>query len=328
MDSVTHAERRKLFHKRLAEVEAHNAQDRLWKAAVNKFADYTDAELKGMLGYKRGARSARGPTAASSFLELAVTGEQIVEPKLRVSGEIDWRSKLPKSSAYFRDQGACGSCWAVAATGALEMQSELRSGNTTQLSYQQLVDCVENPQHCGGTGGCQGATAELAFEYVQKYGLGSDNTYSSGGACKGTHPAVSVTGWNRLPINEAKPLLVAVNEGPVVISVDGSKWFGYDSGIFDGCPKDIIVNHAVVTIGFGKEEGNKYWIIRNSWGQSWGEEGHIRLHRHELDEDYCGTDTDPKEGVGCDGGPEELPVCGMCGMLSDSSHPVGTAVSQ
>lgn len=206
------------------------------------------------------------------------------------------------------------------------MQAELKTGNATQLAYQQLVDCVPNPNHCGGTGGCQGATAELAFEYVQKHGLSKDGAYADGGSCQTAHPVASVQGWHRLPVNEAQPLLTAVSEGPVVISVDGSQWFGYDSGIFDGCPKDVIVNHAVLAIGFGKEEGKKFWLIRNSWGHGWGEKGHIRIHRHEVNENYCGVDKDPKEGVGCDGGPAEIPVCGMCGILSDSSHPVGTAV--
>lgn len=337
-DTASYLARRDLYHSRLAEIKAHNAQRRSWVAGVNKFADFTDSERQALLGYKRWARSANGPSAESpmSFLQLQAGGQQIVTPT-RVAAEVDWRSKL-KSSSFFRDQGSCGSCWAVAAVGALEMQAEHLTGNTTQLSYQQLVDCVPNPNHCGGKGGCEGATAELAFEYTQTHGLGRADDYSSGvfgPACQAqSSPAVaSVVGWQRLPENTGEPLRRAVAQhGPVVVSVDGSQWFGYDHGVFDGCKKDAVVNHAVLTIGYGKDrsqdgEDKLYWLIRNSWGQDWGEGGHIRLLRHTADDAHCGIDRDPKEGVGCDGGPAELPVCGMCGILSDSSHPVGSHVS-
>jgi len=333
-DSVSYKTRQALYHTRMAEILGHNARRQSWVAGVNKFADFTPQELQGILGYKRWARSSRGPIAPSSFLQLAASGHQIVQPK-RVASEVDWSGKATQSGKFYRDQGSCGSCWAVATVGALEMHAELRTGNTTQLSYQQLVDCVQNPKHCGGTGGCSGATAELAFEYVHQNGLAADTAYSSGtmldAGCKASSskPVTSTVGWHRLPVNQGKPLLMAVAQhGPVVVSVDGGKWFGYESGVFDGCPKDTVINHAVLTIGYGLDPDSKklYWLIRNSWGQQWGEGGHIRLLRHTDDQAFCGIDNNPKEGVGCDGGPAELPICGMCGVLSDSSYPLGTVV--
>jgi len=144
----------------------------------------------------------------------------------------------------------------------------------------------------------------------------------------GVHPAKQETknqvpifkAWERLPENEYLPLLRAVaNHGPAVISVGAEGWSLYGKGVFDGCSKDSTIDHAVVLIGYGtdKEKGQKFFLIKNSWGNTWGEDGNIRLLRHEGDRDYCGTDYAPKDGTACDNGPSTVPVCGMCGILYD-----------
>lgn len=335
-DHISYETREQLFHERLAAIKEHNSKESSWVAGVNKFADFTDEEFRGLLGFKRMARSEHGPSASPSLLQLTANGNMIKatphQPTI-LSTVVDYRSTV-KSANFVRDQGDCGSCWAVATVGALEMQSELKTGNTTKLSFSQLVDCVPNPHNCGGTGGCEGATAELGLEYVQHHGLQSEAHYhhhDGDDKCKGLkkHSAIALSGWHRLPTNEGKPLLNSIaNHGPVVVSVDGGPWMAYSHGVFDSCDKDSTVNHAVLAIGFGEEKGKKYWLIRNSWGKEWGDHGFIKLLRHDNDNDYCGTDHDPKQGVGCDGGPATLPVCGMCGVLSDSSHPVGAVISK
>ena len=229
----------------------------------------------------------------------------------------------------------------MASVGALEMHAEVAHGSTERLSFEELVDCVENPKHCGGDGGCKGATAELAFQYVQDHGLSAADSYKgymSGGDGKCRASQISsekitrATGWDRLPVNKLDDLLDAVaNRGPVVVSVDASGWSSYGGGVFHECQTDATVNHAVVAVGFGSDEasGMDYWLIRNSWGK-WGEAGYIRLQRHASDEGeagHCGTDHSPQEGVFCAGGPKEVPVCGMCGVLSDSSLPKGVVIS-
>merc|ERR1719189_1102840 len=102
----------------------------------------------------------------------------------------------------------------------------------------------------------------------------------------------------------------------------------YGSGVFAGCGVNAIINHAILLMGFGTDTalGQDYWLIRNSWGSAWGEDGYIRLLKHKDGESYCGVDTKPQDGVGCDGGPPTLPVCGMCGILSDSAYPTQVAV--
>merc|ERR1719231_1689786 len=127
-----------------------------------------------------------------------------------------------------------------------------------------------------------------------------------------------------LPENKGEPLLQAIyQEGPVVVSVDASAWSFYSGGVFSGCSKDAIINHAVVAEGFGEQDGNKYYLIKNSWGKSWGEKGYIRLKRFDDDEAHCGIDNKPEEGTACEGGPKFVRVCGMCDVLYDSTYPKG-----
>jgi cathepsin L len=133
--------------------------------------------------------------------------------------------------------------------------------------------------------------------------------------------AMGMTGWSTLPKNEYEPLARALAEsGPVAVSVAADTWFSYESGIFNGCGKDAVIDHAVTALGYGEEAGNKFWVIQNSWGEDWGEDGRIRLERHDKG-DYCGMNNDPQKGVACQGETKPVPVCGMCGVLFDSVIP-------
>merc|ERR1719337_610229 len=133
--------------------------------------------------------------------------------------------------------------------------------------------------------------------------------------------AFGMTGWETLPKNEYEPLMRALAEkGPVAVSVAADAWFNYESGIFNGCGKDAVIDHAVTAMGYGEDNGSKYWVIQNSWGKDWGENGHIRLERHDAG-DYCGMNNDPQKGVACQGETAPVPVCGMCGVLFDSVVP-------
>ena len=130
-----------------------------------------------------------------------------------------------------------------------------------------------------------------------------------------------MTGWSTLPKNEYEPLMRALAEtGPAAVSVAADTWFSYEEGVFNGCGKDAVIDHAVVAIGYGEEKGSTFWTIQNSWGSDWGEEGIIRLERH-VKGDYCGMNNDPQKGVACKGETKPVPVCGMCGVLFDSVVP-------
>lgn len=222
------------------------------------------------------------------------------------------------------------------------MHAEIATKSSHQLSFMQLVDCVENPRHCGGTGGCFGANSDLAFEYVQEKGLLLAETYggdiNKGEQCKvpsseAREKSLQIAGFERVASNKLQPFLESLaSHGPMVVAVDATRWDPYAGGVFDGCERDATVNHAVVVIGYGHDDGlgRDYWLIRNSWGTAWGEDGYIRLQRHASDigeDGYCGIDRKPQEGVWCEGGPKEVEVCGMCGILTDAVYPRQVAFS-
>jgi len=341
--------RRALFEDRKARAEEHNAQpNRMWTAGVNKLWDWTDAELKTLRGWdgskmpSGGSGGMRSVQPHRAFLQAQASVEDL--PKEKVWSDL-------AMAQHVKNQENCGSCWAIAVSSVLEAHTQIYTGKVRTFSAQQIVECTPNPKHCGGDGGCQGATAELGMEWVLQNGCaeetevpytGQDAACQGGSATKDMAMALAgggtsflddfggletggasfgMTGWETLPKNEYEPLARAIAEkGPVAVSVAADKWFDYESGIFNGCGKDSVIDHAVTAIGYGEEDGRKYWMIQNSWGQDWGEGGHIRLERHDADT-YCGMNNDPQKGVACQGETEPVPVCGMCGVLFDSVVP-------
>lgn len=349
VDAFNFEHRFDLWRKARAKVDAHNARsDVMWKAAVNHFADYTEAEFKALLGHTplRGSNRAKAFGASgSSFFEVSNTVSPEEHPNQElVARSLNWGEKL-KSVSNVLNQGACGSCWAVSAIGALQMQVELQTGRLVgSLSWNQVKDCSNNTRHCGGDGGCQGSTGELAYSYIASTGgLALSETYQGNinrdEQCKMAVPHISISGYRRLEVNRLKPLMLALNQnGPMVVSIDASGLSSYGSGIYDGCQPNTVVNHGVVLVGYGADSSvsKDYWLIRNSWTEKWGEGGFIRMLRHSGDIDdyhgqnsgYCGLDSKPQEGVGCKGEEGPWVVCGMCGILSDSCYPVGVKLVQ
>lgn len=339
-DVLGFAERVALFEQRAEEVRRHNAQSgRSWTAGLNKFTDFTDEEFKVLLGHRPMRRQ---PAGMSLFQEFGHTVGDVQGSGEALAQSLDWRQNLNSFQDHAvmkaKDQGSCGSCWAVAAAGALELHAlknnEENAQSVVPVSFEQLVDCVENLRECGGQGGCKGATAELALNYTHDNGLAAASDYqgylsgTEGNCDVSKNPVLTTQGFVQLPVNENRPLLQALAQhGPVAVSADASGWSLYESGVYDGCGKDAILNHAILMMGYGTDPDSKkdYYLIRNSWGENWGEDGHMRLLRQGVDaaDQYCGTDTKPEDGVGCKGGDATMEVCGMCGILADSAYPTG-----
>jgi cathepsin L len=131
-----------------------------------------------------------------------------------------------------------------------------------------------------------------------------------------------------LPENNYTALMNAVaTVGPIAVSAQAS-WTAYRKGIFSGCDssKNVNIDHAVVLVGYGVDNGQKYWLVRNSWAPDWGEDGYIRIARSDADDTNCGTDHTPQFGTACDGDHEAVTVCGTCGILYDSAYPTDAGV--
>lgn len=300
-----------IFTRNFQEIQKHNSdQTKSWKQGVNQFTDMTMLERMQFVGSK----PIKNPYKRADKINFS-----------KIPSQFDWRNKSVITPV--KNQGNCGSCWSFSAAQAIESYYALATGNLVVLSEQQILDCTPNPNQCGGTGGCGGATEELAYDQVMNMGglsLEKDYPYVSGMGndfkCNKTKfkPVVQLADYVDLPINSYYTILYNLaNVGPLAISVDATNWFQYESGIFDGCnQKNPDLNHAVQLVFYDENS----FGIRNSWGPSWGEDGYIRLAK--TSQYTCGVDMTPQHGSACKGDDSPQVVCGTCGMLYSASYPV------
>jgi len=316
----------------------HNAHgSKAWSASVNKFADWTEEEFRALHGVDT-SRST-GKTLATTTAGKLLGAGNATKARAPLPASVDWRKKGVLTPVP--DQGRCGSCWAVTAAGVIEAHLSIATQQSPKrVSAGQMRDCVPNPQHCGGTGGCKGAVSELAFEWTADQGVAWEHQYPyqeaeaacGSGGFNGPGPVV-VSGYKALAANDQYELMEALTVGPVKVSVAVPSYFAmYQGGVLscDNSEDAWILGHAMIAVGYGTDPVfGGYWILRNSWGDDWGESGFMRLKREaDASAEPCGEDTDPKAGYSCKPYPEKLWVCGHCGVLAHSSYPTGVGLRE
>lgn len=261
-----------IFKDNLKFIDEHNSVDRTYKLGLNKFADLTNEEYR-----SRFLGTRPKPISINRKVSLRywpLPGDQL--PKA-----VDWR----KTGAvnHVKDQGQCGSCWAFSTVATVEAINQIVTGNLTSLSEQELVDCDRVVDQ-----GCNGGLMDNAFQFIlENGGLDTEESYpykGVDGQCdlnRKNNKVVSIDGYEDVQPYSEKALKKAVAHQPVSVAIEagGRALQLYQSGIFNGhCGTKL--DHAVVVVGYGTENGKDYWIVRNSWGSGWGEEGYFRMRRN------------------------------------------------
>jgi len=245
-------------------IQEHNSAQNGFFLSLNHLSHLTPSEYRSLLGFKPSLRNRAAKK--SNFIS---------------NEAIDWREKGIVNPV--KDQGQCGSCWAFSSIQAQESQWAKVHSVLYSLSEQNLVDCVKT---CYG---CNGGLMDLAYDYIIKYQDGlfmkeEDYPYTPRqGACRfdKTKGVTKITGYINVVQGSEDDLAAKVSQyGVAAIAIDASHYSFqlYSGGIYDEkkcSPEDL--DHAVGCVGYGSENGKNFWIVRNSWGQGWGEKGYIRM---------------------------------------------------
>jgi C1A family cysteine protease len=278
-----------IFRENFKKIFDHNAGSHNYTLGVNAFTDLTESEFKEK--YVGGYTKA-DDLSKTSCVGFSATGASI-------PSEIDWREKNAVTGV--KDQGQCGSCWSFSATGAMEGAWSIKTGKLVSLSEQQLVDCSKKY----GNLGCKGGLMDNAFLYAIDNGMCAESEYAYkgvGGSCSSCSTVVSVASCSDVQSNNQIALKEAVGlKGPVSIAIEADTriFQMYSSGVITGSSCGTNLDHGVLIVGYGVENGIKYWLVKNSWSQAWGDEGYVKIERSDSESD-----------------------AGVCGIAMQASFPV------
>jgi len=258
------------YESNLQMIDEHNAQGLPFTMGINQFTDLTQEQYREAagLGWKPAPTEGTMPVLSHHVHN----GEELAD-------SVDWTTQGAVTKV--KDQGQCGSCWAFGTTGGIEGSWQIATGSLKSLSEQQLVDCSKFPNM-----GCNGGNPSIAVSFETKHNVCSEQSYpytATKGSCQGDTsctaaiPQGGVTGYNSVgaTVNDFK---AAVQQNPVTIAIeaDQASFQHYQSGVLtSGCGTNL--DHAVLAVGYGTESGNDYWLVKNSWGTSWGMSGYIKI---------------------------------------------------
>lgn len=252
--------------------------------SVNVFSDLLNEEFNKQLnGFGRNIKST-----------VPLTHKLFQKDETKpIPESINWVEKGGVTPVKY--QHLCAGCWAFSAAAAIEGHNFVKTGKLHELSPQNLIDC------CGSLGntGCDGGILDIAFEYVKQNGINEYDTYpfeNKTATCRydSNSIAAKCKGYISVPQGDEVALEAAVATlGPVAVAVDAGKpsFQHYGDGVYydpkcSNKPEDM--NHAVVLVGYGKEQnGQKYWLLKNSYGTSWGKDGYFKLAKDA--KNHCGV---------------------------------------
>ena len=284
-----------IFRTNVRDMIAHNANEtKTFAMDVNQFSDLTAAEFKeqrvsgGFIskGFVKNIRTNVGIGSACS--DFTGTGAA-------VPASIDWRTKGAVTGV--KDQGQCGSCWSFSASGAMEGAWFVSTGNLVSISEQELVDCAGLRY---SSSGCNGGQMDGAFKFAIDNGICTESSYpytsgdtQTGGSCQKCSAAVTVKECFDVKSNDQLALKEAVSKQPVAIAIEAdTKYFqSYASGVLTAATCGTNLDHGVLIVGYGTEtNGQMYWLVKNSWSTTWGDQGYLKIARSESKSDagVCG----------------------------------------
>ena len=274
-----------IFRHNLREIIIHNLdQTQNFTMGVNQFTDLTSDEFKNQ--WVGGLKTEVGSYGCKTFTSGASGAP----------ASVDWINKGAVTSV--KDQGQCGSCWTFSATGAIEGAWAISKGQLVDLSEQELVDCATGISY--GSRGCQGGQMEGAFKFVIENGQCSLSSYpytAKDGTCQKCSAVAHITSCSDVKPNDQVSMKAAVAQQPVAVAIEAdTRYFqSYSSGILTSSSCGTSLDHGVLTVGYGEENGQKYWLVKNSWGTTWGDKGYVKIARTESTNDpgICGIAMDP-----------------------------------